>query len=177
MESIFDYLDFVNKQIAFHDQKAIEYHGTKREWAHKKTANKFQGLKAEIEGLRGAVILRQPEGRNPLALAPADVKDLPPELIEQLVNLPDNDKLENDILEIINDAGGTLLLDHLLIALYKKSGEIHQRNLLVSKLYRMNKKGLVFSAPAKKGAYTTIKPADEEGDIDDQTGQLDLTPR
>jgi hypothetical protein len=175
MKTIFEYVDFVNKQFTFHVEKAEEFQGTKRGWAHKTTAQRFQGLREAIEALKKVKFLEPPEGLNPLALSPEDIKDIPPELRSQLVNLPDSDKLESDVIDIINGAGGTLLLDHILLALYRRTGEIHQRTLLVSKLYRMNKKGLVFSSPAKKGAYTTIRPPEEEdGGIDEQTSQLDL---
>ena len=175
MQSIFDYLEFVNKQAAFHEQKAQEFQGDKRHWLHRKTAERFHGLASQIESLKKATILRQVPGANPLALTSGDVEGLPPELLEQLVNLPDSDKLEAEIVEIINQAGGTLLLDHLLISLFRRTGEVYQRHLLVSKLYRMNKKGLVFST-SKKGVYTTIRPLEaDKGDIeDDQTGELDL---
>lgn len=172
MESIFDSLEFVKEQESFHEKKAQELQGDKRGPRHKNTAEKFAALRRQIELLQDATILRQIPGANPLAITTADVKDLPPELLKQLVNLPESDKLESDILEIINGAGGTLLLDHLLITLYKRTGEIHQRPLLVSKLYRMNKKGLVFSS-TKKGVYTTIRPTQEDAEqieieIDDE---------
>lgn len=173
MESIFSYLDFVNAQAVFHERKAQEFQGSKRERLHKNTGEQFRGLQAAIEELRNATILRQLPGANPLALTSADVKDLPPDLLKQLVNLPESDKLETDIVDIINEAGGTLLLDHLLITLYKRTKEIYQRPLIVSKLYRMNKKGLVFST-SKKGVYTTILPSKSDdlipaGDLEDSS--------
>lgn len=169
MTTILKMLPFVKQQADFHHKKAEEFQRSARGTLHKKTADKFDELVAAIEELRTATILVQKPGENPLLITSADVQGLPPELMDQLVNLPDNDKLENDIIDLINSAGGTLLLDHILIGLYRRSGEIHQRNLIVSKLYRMNKKGVVFSSPLKKGAYTTIKPEnDKEGDIEIQ---------
>jgi hypothetical protein len=175
MESIFEYVGFVNEQVEFHTRKAQEFHGHKRERLHKKTAERFRGLLAQIEMLQSATILRQIPGSNPLAITTADVKDLPPDLLKQLVNLPDHDRLENDIVDIINGAGGTLLLDHLLITLFKRTGEIHLRAQLVSKLYRMNKKGLIY-ATSKKGVYTTIPPEQDAGENSLEVDSTYTTP-
>jgi hypothetical protein len=163
LETIFNFLEFVNEQAAFHEKKAVENQGnSKRAWRHKETAKTFRGLANEIDSLRHAIILRKPKGINPLALTTADVDGLPVELQKQLVNRPENDKVETDVVSIINDAGGTLLLDHIIIQLFRRTAVIHDRATLVSKIYRMNKKGLVFSAPGKKGVYTTIQPSEEE---------------
>ena len=59
-------------------------------------------------------------------------------------------------------SGGVLSLDKLLIGLYKKTGEIHKRQALVSRLYRMSQKGVVFGVANKKGFYATRELSDEE---------------
>jgi hypothetical protein len=159
MESIFGYADFVNKQAEFHEKKVEEFQGNKRAWVHKTTARSFRGLQKEIENLRSATIIRKANGINPLALSPNDVSGLPPALLEQLLNKPEQDSVETEICDIINGAGGTLLIDHIMIALFKRTGMIHDRPQLVSKIHRMNKKDLIFSVPGKKGVYTTIKPS------------------
>jgi hypothetical protein len=159
VESIFGFIDFVNTQAAFHERKAIEYQGNKREWLHKRTAETFRALQRDIEGLRVATILRRPAGINPLAVSQNDISGLPPEVLQQLLNRPENDRLESEIVDIINGAGGTLLIDHIIIGLYKRTKVAHERAQLVSKIYRMNKKGLIYSAPGKKGVYTTIPPS------------------
>lgn len=176
MDRIFRYLDFVNEQATFHERKALEFKGQNRERPHRITADKLRGLAAEIESLRNATILRLKPGEDPLSLNPIDVKGLPEELLAQLVNLPDSDKLETEIVQIINEAGGTLLLDHLLIALYRRTGEVHQRSQIISKLYRMSKKRLVFSSPVKKGAYTTIPQIDSSGTFDDENHTAQAEP-
>ncbi len=159
MESIFAYLDFVNKQAEFHEKKIVEFQGNKRAWIHKTTARNFRGLQKEIENLRSATIIRKPNGINPLALSANDVSGLPPALLDQLLNKPEQDSLETEICDIINGAGGTLLIDHIIIGLFKRTGTVHDRPQLVSKFHRMNKKDLIFSVPGKKGVYTTIKPS------------------
>lgn len=159
MESIFKYADFVNDQATFHERKALELKGKRAGWFHKKTGETFRGLHHEIEGLRSATILRRQSGINPFALTPNDVSGLPDDLLQQLLNRPENDRLESEIVDIINGAGGTLLIDHIIIGLYKRTQEVHERALLVSKIHRMSKKGLVYSSPGKKGVYTTIQPS------------------
>ena len=93
-----------------------------------------------LEKLESATVIFNPRGLNPLALSRRDVEGLPEQLLEQLINVPEDDDLESFIVEIINDCGGTLVLDHLLIQLYQRTGEVHQRQSIVSKLYRMTKK-------------------------------------
>ena len=98
---------------------------------------------------------------NPFSLSATDIEGLPPELIEELGITP-GDKLEIAIVELIKAAGGTIVLAKLIVGLYHVTGESHSRVSLTAKLYRMSKKGLVFSVPNKKGYYTTTKP--ENGD-------------
>jgi hypothetical protein len=169
MESIFSYVAFVKEQAEFHERKAVEHQRTKREWLHKTTAKKFRGLESAMEELQQATILRRPAGINPLALSPSDVSGLPDDLLKQLLNRPENDPLETDIVDIVNGSGGTLLIDHIIIRLYNRTGVVHDRTQLVSKIHRMNKKRLIFSAPGKKGVYTTIPPTDAQHmEIEDQ---------
>ena len=73
----------------------------------------------------------------------------------QELSLSDGDKTEFAIVNVIEEAGGIISLDKLLIALYKKTGEIHKRNSLYSKLSRMASKNLIYYVPGKKGVYST----------------------
>jgi hypothetical protein len=91
---------------------------------------------------------------NPLALTQSDLGGLPEDLVEQLSDL---DELEGEILKLMDLAGGTLILDKIIAGLFHMTGKSHQRNQLTAKLYRMTKKGLVWSVPKKKGVYTINK--------------------
>jgi hypothetical protein len=71
-----------------------------------------------------------------------DIEGLPPELMQEL-SISDADRLEFTIVGIINEAGGLMSLDKIIIGLYKKSGEIHKRSTLTSRLYRMIQKNLI----------------------------------
>jgi len=162
-------LEFVNSQLIFH-RKAIEKHADdpRRRRLHSITAAKFEELLAAMKEAAARLDATPapvaPEA-SPLELNPEDLIGLPSELLAQL-NITESDKLDGAIVEIIASSGGTMLLDKLLIALYKRTGEIQQRNQLISRLYRLSKKGKVFSVPKKKGFYTTIRPEHTEEHAD-----------
>lgn len=103
-----------------------------------------------IDLLEPSSIVKQPS----LTLLPSDLKDLPEELLREL-SVTSSDFLDFEIVEIIDAAGGVMTLDHLIIALYRNKGEIHERSKLNSRLYRMTKKGMVKSLAGKKGVYAT----------------------
>jgi hypothetical protein len=102
------------------------------------------------------------------AAAPAppldDLADLPAEL---LAELSEGAKGEKDVLvKIIDERGGTATLDEVLIDLFRKHREIGKRNIVANKLYRLNKRKLVWPVPGKKGIYTTTKPPEVNGGKD-----------
>lgn len=88
-----------------------------------------------------------------LALTFAEVQGLPKELLEEL-SLSDGDKLDYAILKIIEDCGGIASLDRLLVGIYKDTGEVMKRGTLTSRMYRMSQRGMVYTVPGKKGAYS-----------------------
>lgn len=100
---------------------------------------------------------------SPLYLTTEDLEDLPPELIDQL-NITESDKKDMYLTQLIDRCGGIISLDKLLIAIYKDSGEIYERNKLMARLYRMSQKGIIYTHPTKKGQYSTNK-----WNIDDET--------
>jgi hypothetical protein len=184
MANLLSYIDFVKGQASFHEKMATKTKGDptnpQRSKKHEKTAQDFHGLLAAMEQAQAkldapslspveqlALLASTPviPETNALTLRPQDLIGLPPELLKQL-KISEGDKLEAVIVEVINDAGGTIILDKLLIALYRKTNEVHQRTTLVNRLYRMSQKDLVFSVPKKKGVYTTNAalgvPASEE---------------
>lgn len=93
---------------------------------------------------------------SPLYLTTEDLEDLPPELIDQL-NITESDKKDMYLAKLIDKCGGIISLDKLLIAIYKDSSEIYERNKLMARLYRMSQKGLIYTHPSKKGQYSTSK--------------------
>jgi len=152
MKILADFRPFVKGQVDFHVRRAHNpTYNAARQKLHQATAETFKEL---LEAIDNAPTPTVASG-DPLSLSPDDLAGLPPELLEQL-NISEGDKLDATIVEIINDAGGTLLLDKILIALYKKTSEVHQRAQIISRIYRMSKRGLVRSVPGRKGVYTTL---------------------
>lgn len=113
-------------------------------------ADRAEKLGQVIGLLEPSSIVKQPS----LTLLPSDLKDLPEELLREL-SVTSSDFLDFEIVEIIDAAGGIMTLDHLIIALYRNTGDIHERSKLNSRLYRMTKKGMVKSLAGKKGVYAT----------------------
>ena len=79
------------------------------------------------------------------------------------LSISEGDKAEFAILGLIEEAGGIISLDRLIVGLWKKTGELHKRQSLISRLYRMGQKDMVFSVPGKKGVYANWPMS--EGDI------------
>jgi hypothetical protein len=169
----------VNEQIAFHAKQAkLHASDPYRRTKHTKTAERFQKLLVYITALETQVmdlagILRDDAAKQldsalssrarQRSLTPEDIKDLPDELIKEL-SLNAADHTEFAIVSLIDESGGMLSLDRLLIGLYKKTKEIHKRQALIQRLYRMAQKQLVFTVPGKKGVYSTREIDQEEAD-------------
>jgi hypothetical protein len=164
MSILAKHLAFVNEQATFHE-KMVERFADKsfRANLHKGTAEKFRALIADLESANSALdeptitkpIIAGPiKGMIQLSLNIEELEGLPDALLQEL-SLSDADKTEFAIINAIEEAGGIISLDRLLIALYKKTGEVHKRNSLISRLNRMATKNSIYYVPGKKGAYST----------------------
>lgn len=174
MDNITEITAFVNKQAEFHEKKSSSFRkrgengpesfrsvSLMRAKSHSDLADKFRSIANTLRGLT-AVQSIAPGARN-LGLTPHDIDGLPEELIQEL-SISDADMADFGILSVVDEAGGILSLDKILIALYKKNGEIHKRTAVNSRIYRMIQKGLMFPVPSKKGVYSTRKISEEESD-------------
>lgn len=176
MSNLVSYLPFVKEQQGVHEKLAHRYAG--EPWRHDRhiqSASQFANLadslvaaQRELDAATAGHAAVRPGLAQRLTLTPEDVADLPEELLAEL-SVSNADKLEFAILNLINEAGGILSLDRILIGLYKATKEIHKRNQLTSKLYRMVQKGMLFAVPTKKGIYSTSEIT--EGEIDGTTKQ------
>lgn len=70
--------------------------------------------------------------------------------------------MEFEIVRVINNAGGILSLDKLIIDLFRRTKDVHRRTPLISRLYRMSQKGLIYSVPNRKGFYATRQISEPE---------------
>jgi hypothetical protein len=163
MSSLESHLDFVNGQRAFHEKRAATFPpDSSRHKIHLSTARKFKALGDAIQAALPTLEIAERTKAKPkhlrLALTPSDVKDLPPELLEELSVA--GDLIEFTILELMQELGGMASLDQLLVGLYRKTGDVHKRSAIVSRLYRMAQKGFVYGVPGKKGVYS-VDPISE----------------
>lgn len=82
-----------------------------------------------------------------------DLDDLPPELRSQL-QVGKVGEVEREIIALIrDDLDGIANVDEILVGLYRRTNEIHERQPLANRLYRMGQAGHLISVPKKKGVY------------------------
>ena len=157
--------------MEFH-HKMVEKFGSNsfRANLHKGTAEKFSALANDLEiaseeldsknisTKKAPVKKRVP---SQLSLSFQEIEGLPKELIAEL-SINDADKTEFAILHALEDSGGIITLDRLLIALYRETGEIYKRSSLYSRLSRMASKGLLYYVPGKKGVYSAEQLSQDE---------------
>ena len=177
MDKIDSNITFVKDQIAFQSRMANKYAMQPyREGLHLKSVNNLQDILVILEAIKsnnGAGDINPASNTNArrrIMLSLEDVKDIPTELLNEL-NLTDTDKQEMLIESIIADAGGILSLDKIIVELYRRTGQIHKRNNVISRLYRMGNRGLIYSLPSKKGLYSTSELSEQ--DVKRLFGQLD----
>lgn len=167
MSILAKHLEFVNEQIVFHEKMVSKVGATSfRGTLHKSTTDKFKALAADLENADKLLDAPQParpqtKGQVQLSLTIDDIAGLPEELVQEL-SLSDADKTEFEIVNSIEEAGGIISLDKLLISLYKRTGEVHKRNSLYSRLGRMASKNLIYYVPGKKGVYSTDQLSTED---------------
>jgi hypothetical protein len=143
-----DALEAITETIALHAgwledaRKKGNVDGTVRRWTRRMHA--LQAAARELEALRARLTPTMPE---------EDLSDLPPALLAQLSG-PKTDTLEDQILAVVAEAGGSAELNRLLIGLYRKYGAVQERKALNNKAYRMVQKGLLSQIADKRGAYS-----------------------
>lgn len=84
-----------------------------------------------------------------------DLRDLPEEILRQLPSAR-MDELERSIIELIGEVfDGFASVDEVFVGLYRKTGVIHDRRKVSSKLYRMvnAKPPLLEAVPKRRGVY------------------------
>lgn len=83
-----------------------------------------------------------------------NLDDLPEELRAQL-QIGKIGELEREIIEVIRQYDGVANVDEILVGLFRQTGEVHERQRLANRLYRMGQAGHLVSVPKKKGVYRT----------------------
>ncbi|SFJ00070.1 hypothetical protein [Nitrosomonas sp. Nm34] len=155
------HIDFVKNQIAYH-QRQSEKLGKKNDSRsdrtcsnHKKVLEDLVDLAEFLESIPKDLSSLDKKSKavsSSLHILPSDLEGLPQELLDEL-NISDSDKQELEIIKSLENAGGVLTIDKLMIQLYRDTGAIHNRKQLAAKLYRMTSKGLLRSNQDKRGAF------------------------
>lgn len=84
-----------------------------------------------------------------------NLDELPDELRAQL-QVGKIGAFEQQIIDVIrDDFDGVANVDEVLVGLYRATRDIHQRQYIANKLYRMGQAGQIVSVPKKKGVYRT----------------------
>lgn len=169
MSLLHKYIPFVKEQIDFQQRMMVKFADhTFRETLHRTTKEKFAALMADIEVVDKLINennARPAEKLIPnsirLSITPQELDGLPEEVLKEL-SISEGDKTEFAILGLIEDAGGIMSLDQIIVGLWKKTGEAIKRQALTSRLYRMGQKDLIFGVPTKKGVYSTRPISEDE---------------
>ena len=168
MSILNNHIPFVKEQISFQERQAQKFAADKfRQNLHLSKANEFKVLLEDIQ--KSDKKLDEPPVeahrkitlKQKLSLAPEDILGLPEDLLKEL-SVSDADKTEFIILSLIDESGGVISLDKLLIGLFKKTGDIIKRSGMTSRLYRMSSKGMLFNVPGKKGYYSKDELTESE---------------
>lgn len=160
MDIIEKHLDFVKSQIAYHKRQS-EKLSKKTDSRSGRTCSNHNKVLEDLEGLLKFLESLPKDLKNTktvlpsLHILPSDLEGLPEELLKEL-NISESDKQELEIIKVLENAGGVLTVDKLMIQLYRDTGMIHNRKQLAAKLYRMTAKGLLRSNPDKRGAYEIV---------------------
>lgn len=177
------YGSFVKDQVTHQEgqaQRASKKGDEARAQAYLSRAAMFRQLLADLEAASAPSTTGTVE--NSLRLSPDEIRDLPEELLAQL-SINESDKRDFLIVEIIEGLGGIASVDKILVAIFRKTGEIEKRTKLVARLYRMTNKGLVYPHPDRKGVYTLVphdsnslpaEPVDSGADEDDAAGGIEI---
>ena len=152
MDSLNQFLVFVNEQAEYQFARSSHFRQQDdqvRADAYQKRAKYFLLLKEFLEHNYKQVSLQ-----NSIHITPSDLVGLPPELISEL-NISESDRQDFLIMDVMDDLGGIASIDKIIIQVYRKSGEILERQKLGARLYRMINKKLIHSLPSKKANTIT----------------------
>lgn len=166
MQSLPEFAPFVKAQAERASKFAARCPDRKpvRKQNLQRIAEQFRQL-AELLETAPVTTRRAREVADRLSLMPSDISDLPKELVDEL-SLSEGDKQDFEILSLFEEADGILSIDHVLIRLYRRHGEVLTRQKVNSRLYRMANKGLLYAVPGKKGVYSTKPVEDPSSDSD-----------
>lgn len=154
--------EFLAEQASKADEDAARFHAAGRSVDANNRLALSRRFAEASESVR-AMEVKSTSLEGDAPLLPGDLAGLPKELMDEL-NLSDSDQQEITLLEIMEELGGVATLDRLLVAWYRKQGEVLKRRALTSRLHRMVSKGRLFSVRGRKGVYSTTRQS-KDGSI------------
>lgn len=173
-------VEFVKSQIAHHT-RSIRYHEGRKDEPkarrHRGILRRFEELLTKIElineeypdHINGEISIRKIE---PIGGRLGNVEDLPDEIRSQLISVQ-YDELETQIIAVINEQfSGIATIDEILVGLWRVHHDVHQRDGLANKIYRMTRKEYLHSVAGRKGVYST-KPVELADDSDSEEKAAD----
>ena len=166
--------EFIHQQIKFHESRAQEFASTPiRANRHTSTSKEFKEvvagivrLEKEIDSLKNNITdieasKTKKSGQLSLSLTLDDIEGLPEEIMSEL-SISSANKTEFAVMNVLENAGGIMSLDQVIVGLYKMTDKINKRVYTTNLLYRMATKGLIFNLPNKKGVYSLSRLTEEE---------------
>jgi hypothetical protein len=167
INNIENYIAFVKEQAEVQAKLVNRYAGEAyREGQHRRAEAKMRDLASFLQSLSDSDATpdenhRGKSAKKRIQLTLEDITGLPEELLREM-GINETDKQELLIEFLISRAGGILSLDKIMIELYRRTQEIHKRNTLTSRLYRMVARGLIYNVHGKKGVYSTYEISEHD---------------
>jgi hypothetical protein len=180
MAKIDKYAAFVKEQVGVQQKLAVKYEDSPfRRGQHLDSAKNFAELADFLSEIQKkgtsdtSYLYRADTPLKRLHLTYEDIKDLTEEQLREL-NLTEADRQDIIVEHIIAQNGGFHSLDKIMVDLFKETKEFPKRTTIVSRLYRMVSKGMIYNVPGKKGVYSTFEMTEQEakklfGNVDGET--------
>jgi hypothetical protein len=184
MGKIDKYVDFVKEHVALQHKLAKKYEDSPfRKNQHLDSAKGFSDLGqflAEIQKKGTGDTSYLNRGDSPLKrlhLTFEDISDLTEDQLREL-NLTEADRQDLVVEHMIAQNGGIYSLDKIMVDLFRQTKEFPKRPTIISRLYRMVGKGMIYNVPGKKGVYSTYEMTEQDvkklfGNVD---GEIDEVP-
>ena len=152
MESIAEVVEFCQSQATFHLRRAKHKNaGPQKVAAHEQLATKFASAAQLLAAAPKKSDLDSGPHESLFVVDPFDLGDLPSELVEQLA-IPQSDQDDAKIIRLLRLAQRPLSINEVMVALYRRFGEVQKRNAVNARLYRMTQRGDLLKL--EKGVYT-----------------------
>jgi hypothetical protein len=168
MGKIDKYVDFVKEHVALQHKLAKKYEDSPfRKNQHLDSAKGFADIEqflTEIQKKGTSDTSYLNRGDSPLKrlhLTYEDISDLTEDQLREL-NLTEADRQDLVVEHMIAQNGGIYSLDKIMVDLFRQTKEFPKRSTIISRLYRMAGKGMIYNVPGKKGVYSTYEMTEQD---------------